>query len=101
MEAIALAREYAESPMTVAEFCRKNFIAERKLFDQTLSNAITEGWVSDITVNKLRKKAVSLHGQRAEEFFNMLCDKRAERKAEKLDFERRKRKMKKEAVTEE
>lgn len=86
------ALDYADSYMNVNEFCKHHCIADRELFDRTLTSAIVDGLVSDAIVNKLREKSVKLHAQKAEDFYDELAAKREE----KAEIERKAKKARRE-----
>lgn len=84
-EAKKIAEQYANSLLTKYEFCKQNCIST-KLFDNTLTNAIINNWVSDETFNLLYEKAMEYQNyQQVEALFYYLAKKRNEQKSKTLN----------------
>lgn len=77
-EAISIAHQYADNRFPKDAFCRANCIS-KPLFDRTLIEAITSGWITDEYFQKLYQKARKFNPQeKVDRLFYLLDEKRKE-----------------------
>lgn len=79
-KAVEIVTKYANSNYSKEQFAIKNYIT-KELFSRTIYKAITENWISDEVVEKLKKKSITRYTEELVlDFWKNLIDVRNENK---------------------